>query len=220
MEAAEVLRREPVTPVGLELRAGVGEVVAQSGVLLVQMERTARLLDPASADLDAGHTVRLGAGFSGPLVRRSVGNLPALCFQTSGAGNAALMMTGGGRASACLVDVQKSGLFDQAMFSLYERYFALAAPARYSVSESEVKRPAAPGAVRQQLVYAGASNGAIRLSYREFTADGMARASFSQELVYAMSPSGVTEVGFRSLRMRVLRADNTTISFVVDQPLD
>ena len=83
-------------------------------------------------------------GTQGTLSKRSYGDLPAMCMPAGGVGNKAMVLTGGGRVNACLVDTDKNGDFDVAMFERYEKYFPLKSPARYQVvAESQLAPPTA-----------------------------------------------------------------------------
>lgn len=66
----------------------------------------------------------------------------------------------------------------------------------------------------QELIYNGRSGDTIRLVYREFSGD-MIRPAFNQDVQYDLSKSD--EVGFKSLRMRVLEASNTSIKYILQR---
>jgi len=67
------------------------------------------------------------------------------------------------------------------------------------------------------LIYSGFAKGILKIAYREFS-DNQARSAFNQELSYDISDGD--EVGFHGARIKVLKATNTTISYVVLKPLD
>ncbi|HEY0832506.1 MAG TPA: hypothetical protein VGE72_01245 [Azospirillum sp.] len=63
-----------------------------------------------------------------------------------------------------------------------------------------------------ELIYSGVSGGNTRITYREYTADNMARPAFSQELTYdRASPT----IRFRNILMKIHKATNEEISFTV-----
>ena len=62
----------------------------------------------------------------------------------------------------------------------------------------------------QELVYNGRSGSTIRVLYREFSND-MARPAYTQELQYDLGESRT--VGFRALRLEVVDATNTAITY-------
>jgi hypothetical protein len=72
----------------------------------------------------------------------------------------------------------------------------------------DVKRPS----FKQQLVYGGKAGSVLKFSYREFSAD-MARPAFSQDLSYDLADSSI--VGFRSVRVEVIEATNSAITYKV-----
>lgn len=63
-----------------------------------------------------------------------------------------------------------------------------------------------------ELVYTGADEDSIRVMYREYTDDNMARPAFSQDLVYAKSDEIIR---FRRIRLSVSEASNERIVFSV-----
>jgi len=72
------------------------------------------------------------------------------------------------------------------------------------------------GSYKQVLIYNGISNGKskdnIKVSYREYVGDKTSPA-FSQDLTYDLSES--REIAFRDLRIEVLEATNSSITFFV-----
>jgi hypothetical protein len=73
-----------------------------------------------------------------------------------------------------------------------------------------------PDGFRVQLLYSGVSKGTVALSYREFMRD-LARPAFSQELTYDLADGD--EIGFRGARLKVLKATNVSIKYIVIKPL-
>lgn len=67
-----------------------------------------------------------------------------------------------------------------------------------------------------ELLYGGVTKGTVKLSYREFMRD-MARPAFSQELAYDLADGD--EIGFRGARLKVVKATNVSIRYVVVKPL-
>jgi hypothetical protein len=63
-----------------------------------------------------------------------------------------------------------------------------------------------------QLIYGGVTNNTIVVNYREFI-DNIARPAFYQELKYDLSKDDI--IVFRSLKMKILEATNSKISFKV-----
>ena len=70
---------------------------------------------------------------------------------------------------------------------------------------------------KRELVYSGVSKGTVSLLYREFVND-MARPAFSEELHYDLSDGN--EIGYKGGRFKILKANNTGITYEVLKPLD
>ena len=68
------------------------------------------------------------------------------------------------------------------------------------------------GYVNFELVYSGVTKDSIRLLYREYTQQDLARPAFSQDVVYERDASTIR---FRNVLIRVLQATGEQISFVV-----
>ena len=62
----------------------------------------------------------------------------------------------------------------------------------------------------QELLYNGRVENNLKFIYREFS-DDMIRPAFSQEVQYDLSNSD--EIGFKSVRMRILDASNTVLKY-------
>ena len=63
-----------------------------------------------------------------------------------------------------------------------------------------------------ELVYSGVSNNVLRLKYREFSPDDLAKPAFFQDLSYSMDDSSVF---FKNIEIDVLEANNRLIKYVV-----
>jgi hypothetical protein len=69
-----------------------------------------------------------------------------------------------------------------------------------------------PGAFTAELIYSGVANNIVRAVYREYV-DDLARPAFSQELQYDLSGDRV--IAYKSIRVRVIEATNSTIRYEV-----
>lgn len=65
---------------------------------------------------------------------------------------------------------------------------------------------------RQQLIYNGRVDNNLRFIYREFSND-LARGSFTQQMQYDFSESNI--IGFKGVRVEVIKASNTQIEYKV-----
>lgn len=75
----------------------------------------------------------------------------------------------------------------------------------YTVEEKE-------GSFKAELIYSGITKNTIHITYREFI-NNLARPAFYQELRYDLSESDL--ITFRSLKIKVLEANNARIKFQV-----
>jgi hypothetical protein len=64
----------------------------------------------------------------------------------------------------------------------------------------------------QELIYNGRSGDTLKFIYREL-ADDMLRAAFTQDIQYDLSQS--KEIGFKNVRIEVMEASNTSITYKV-----
>jgi hypothetical protein len=63
-----------------------------------------------------------------------------------------------------------------------------------------------------ELVYSGRTGDSIRIAYREYSPQDLARTAFFQELTYSVSEPVIR---FRDLEITVSEATNSSIKFVV-----
>lgn len=82
---------------------------------------------------------------------------------------------------------------------------------RMSRSNSE-SISAEKGYINQEIIYSGLAGGAIRLSYREYSKEDLARPAFYQELTYDLNSQFIR---FRNIRIQVHSATNEGISYTV-----
>jgi hypothetical protein len=66
--------------------------------------------------------------------------------------------------------------------------------------------------IRREFIYNGKANNTLKFSYREFIED-LARPAFSQEIVYDLNESNI--IGFRGMRIEVLKSSNVSIEYKV-----
>jgi len=69
-----------------------------------------------------------------------------------------------------------------------------------------------PSGQNYEIVFTGVTPDTIRMSYREYTADDLARPAFSQELTY---PRTSTEIRFRNLVISILEAAPGHLRYIV-----
>lgn len=69
---------------------------------------------------------------------------------------------------------------------------------------------------KYQALYQGRIDNKIKISFREFK-DDMARPAFTQDIDYELNKSGETIIGFKGLRIKILKATNMDITYSVIQ---
>lgn len=69
---------------------------------------------------------------------------------------------------------------------------------------------------KYEALYQGKIGNKIKISFREFKND-MARAAFTQDIEYELEKNGGSIIGFKGLRVKVLKATNTNITYSVLQ---
>ena len=62
----------------------------------------------------------------------------------------------------------------------------------------------------------GGGGGILRLTYREFTGEDLARPAFTQEVTYDLAPNGPTEIPFKGAHITVLSAGNAAVRYTVE----
>jgi hypothetical protein len=117
-----------------------------------------------------------------------------------------------GKISPCFKDDDADGDFDSAYN--YSNVSTMIAPiggveqVKYRVRETTIK-----AGFKNELVYQGAHDGSLRLTYREYS-DSLARPDFNQDLMYSLS-DGDTDISFRNVRLTVHSATNNQVTFTV-----
>lgn len=169
----------------------------------------------AVGEMDRGYKLNLKAGFSGEVVLRNK-TITMMCTTADSGGFKGLLF-GNNNVSACLVDRQGNGVFDSSTFANYDVYFPLAAPVEYTVQSSDSVAPDV-NPFHVEVLYQGVSKGEVKIAYREFL-NNRARPAFNQDLSYELLANGPTKIGFKGMRLRVLKADSEGIEYIVDQPI-
>lgn len=104
------------------------------------------------------------------------------------------------------------GIFGNGYFTPGEGFTRITpASLRMTRSKSE-SISAEKGYINQELIYSGISGGVIRLAYREYSKEDLARPAFYQDLTYDLSSEFIR---FRNIRIQVHSATNENISYTV-----
>lgn len=120
-----------------------------------------------------------------------------------------------GAKTACFVDKNGDGSFDQVKVASEVNWWGadLKPPAKYQVGEIVIPKL---DAMKRELLYQGYSKGVLKLSYREYVND-MARPAFFQDVTYDVD-TFPTEVSFKAARLKLLKAGNNGIEYIVLTP--
>jgi hypothetical protein len=70
---------------------------------------------------------------------------------------------------------------------------------------------------KQEFIYNGRVDNDLKFVYREYV-DNLARSSFTQELQYDINDSNI--IGFKGLRIEILKTTNTSITYKVLSPFE
>lgn len=112
----------------------------------------------------------------------------------------------------CLVDLNNSGYFSH--FSAYGKpdYGKLDVLVKYKIIDS--KPTFGQDSFKYVVLYQGKKGNTIKISFREFK-NNMAKPAFTQDIEYELKKDGNTIIGFKGLRIEVLKATNMDITYKV-----
>jgi hypothetical protein len=195
--------------VGQEGGAEVGEGLVH--VLTRSTQNMIKLTKAIDAEFGGGRKVRIPSGatldqisndprgtffvYYGAYIEGDPGHLPGVFFPDGSAADAKLCSYASGNPGLFRCDVVHPMLRNED--------FDVDGKTRASVSR----------AVRQEFIYQGGSEREVKFLYREYTDSSLARPAFSQALTFDISKDKV--VGFQGLRLEVLTASNTRITYKV-----
>lgn len=195
--------------------AEVGESLYKEGIRTVSKRFNAILKSDVTSKMDNGYTLSLKAGSGGQMLMRSDTHAPLLCFVMQPTGLIGLF--GDSNVLGCLVDVDKNQIFESSMFGMYDMAFALSSPAPYDVAVTETAAES-PDDFHVDVLYQGTSKGEVKISYREYS-KGIARPAFTQDVSYELQPDGTASIGFKGMRIKVLKATGQDIRYILEQPM-
>lgn len=150
-----------------------------------------------------------------PILVRKGGQSPMICFPVKRTGFG--KMFGSHGYSGCLVDTQGNMTFDTAAFAHRSGGFPLDKPVPYTVQAYETSSVEADK-FQIDVLYQGASKGEVKISYRE-SLNGIARPAFTQDVAYELAPDGTAEIGFKGMRIKVIKATGQSIEYVIEKTI-
>lgn len=201
--------------IGEVATAEVGDSLYQEGIRTVSRRFHATLKGDVESKMDNGYVLSLKAGSAGDMLMRRDSHTPLLCFMTRNTG--VLGFFGDKNVVGCLVDTKGNQVFDQAMFKEYNAYFKLSSPTPYEVKVTETESES-PDDFHVDILYQGMSKGEVKISYREFSR-GIARPAFTQDVSYELDPDGTAIIGFKGMRIKVLKATGHDLRYILEQPM-
>lgn len=119
--------------------------------------------------------------------------------------------------SGCLIDTKGNRTFDTAMFAHRSGEFALDKPVGYTI-ETHESTQVEQDKFQIDVLYQGMSRGEVKISYRE-SMNGIARPAFTQDVTYELGQDGTAVIGFKGMRLKVLKATGQSIDYVIDQTI-
>ena len=112
----------------------------------------------------------------------------------------------------CLFDSNNDGKFDKIATKINILYADLEKPVSYTLKRT--KSTYNEDSFKYVALYQGKIANKIKISFREFT-NNMARPAFTQNIEYELEDDGTAMVGFKGLRIKVLKATNLDITYKV-----
>ncbi|MCC2960350.1 hypothetical protein LK540_07890 [Massilia sp. IC2-278] len=193
--------------------AEVGESLYKEGIRTVSKRYQAVLKAGGSSKMDRGYVLTVKAGYGGQMLVR--GGIPMLCFTTENTGVVGFF--GDRNVLGCLADIGKNQEFTRSLFPHYAGMFPVSAPIPYEVSVTETETEN-PDDFFVDVLYQGTSKGEVKISYREYS-HGIARPAFTQDVSYELQKDGTAAIGFKGMRIKVLKATGQDIQYILEQPM-
>jgi len=112
----------------------------------------------------------------------------------------------------CLFDSNSDGKFDKVASKRNTLYADLNTPVTYIMKQ---KKPTySEDSFKYTALYQGKTSDKIKISFMEFK-NNMARPAFTQNIEYELENNGTAIIGFKGLRIKVLKATNLDITYKV-----
>lgn len=191
----------------VELRAQATAAVGD--VIYSEFDYTATngavMLQPLSKTIGLGGSVQVAAGTN--LVSATVDGNPGYCTTTLTYSD----LLAGPYRPTCYLDNDGDGSFETLWIAPGAIGFTydLEPPVRYRLDQI-----IDASGYKYELLYQGLDENTLRIGYREYI-DNLARPAFAQELTYPIRFGTATEIRFKSVRIEVLSANASTITYRV-----
>ncbi|WP_151899777.1 hypothetical protein [Sulfurimonas hydrogeniphila] len=112
----------------------------------------------------------------------------------------------------CLIDMNNDNTFTYLTTQGSKDFVKLDQSTKYKLEKS--KPIYTEDSFKYVALYQGKKGNLIKISFREFK-DNMARPAFTQDIEYELEKDGKTIIGFKGLRIKVLKATNMNITYKV-----
>ena len=200
--------------IGQVAHAEVGASLYSEGYLTETRLYTGTLKESASVQMQ-GYHLNVASSTSGPISVKYGSSKPMMCFPMTRGAVGALF----GRAPyyGCLVDTKGTKIFDAAVFFHRNEEYALDHPVPYSVAAKDARK-VEHDSFQVDVLYQGMSKGEVKISYRE-SSGGVARPAFTQDVSYELEADGTAIIGFKGMRLKVLRASGQSLEYVLEKPI-
>ena len=200
--------------IGESAQAEVGETLYSEAASTLTKDFEGTVLNAASAKME-NYELNIMAGSIRPIVLRPGDSRPMMCFPVKKSAFKAIF---GGRVyNGCLVDTKGNKTFDTATFEHQLGDFPLDSPVAYSVRTLETAS-LEQDKFQIDVLYQGLSKGEVKISYRE-SINGMARPAFTQDVTYELGPDGTAVIGFKGMRLKVLKATGQSIDYIIERTI-
>lgn len=207
-----ILENKAIPQIGEFVTVEIGENMYSEYSIKTKKTYRVKLLDNASGKMDLGVNFSFPKGSDGSLVVTAFEKYKAFCVDN------AYYSIATGSAHVCLIDQNGNGVFNKSMFKVRQRYFDLNNPVKYEISANEGKTSIEVPDFKYEVLYQGISKGTIKISFREFKND-MARPAFTQDITYDLNSDGTGNIAFKGLRINVIKATSTNITYQVTKGL-
>lgn len=111
----------------------------------------------------------------------------------------------------CLIDNNSSGTFTHSAEIYMSRLYPLDKPLPYLIKQNVTYNE---DSFKYQALYQGKIKDKIKISFREFY-DNKARPAFTQDIEYQLNKNKPTIIGFKGLRIKVIKATNLNIKYTI-----
>lgn len=111
----------------------------------------------------------------------------------------------------CLIDINNNSIFTHYAIKNESKIYPLDTVIKYTAIQDINYNE---NSFKYQALYQGKVGNTIKISFREFK-DDMARPAFTQDIEYQLETNKPTIIGFKGLRIKVIKATNLNITYSV-----